>query len=63
MNNKDIESSIGLDRLATVNEVCCAMSVFSQGALEPVRVDHARNLPEDMMWLEIVDEMPTPLSN
>jgi hypothetical protein len=63
MNRKDIESSIGLDRLATVNEVCWAKSVFSQGVLKPVSTSHSRNLPEDMMWLAFVSEMPVSISN
>jgi hypothetical protein len=63
MNHKDIESSTGLDRLATVNEVCSAISVFSQDVLEPVSTSHARNLPEDLMWLAFVSEMPALISN
>jgi hypothetical protein len=71
----DIESSIGLDRLATWNEVRCAMSVSSQGALEVIgacddfrKMDsdfsrRACNLPADIMWLAIISEMPDSISN
>jgi hypothetical protein len=75
MNIVDAESSIGLDRLATWNEVRCAMSMSFQGALELVgacnnfrEVDsdfsgRACNLSEDIMWLAIVNEMPDSKSN
>ena len=60
-----IENSIGLDRLATWDEVRCAMSSSSQGAFELVgpcydfrEMDsdfsgRACNIPEDIMWLAI----------
>jgi hypothetical protein len=75
MKPLDIESPIGLDRLATWNEVRCAMSFSSQDAIELVtacddfrEVDsdlsgRACNLPEDMMWLEIASEIVNPKSN
>jgi hypothetical protein len=71
----DIESSIGLDRLATWNEVRCAMSFSSQGGFELVcacddfrEIDsdfsgRACNLPEDIMWLAIASEMLDSISN
>ena len=71
----DIESPIGLDRLATWNEVRCAMSFSSQGAFELVgRCDdfldmdtdfsgRACNLPEDIVWLAIVNRMLDSTSN
>ena len=43
-------SSIGVNRLATWNEVRCAMSLLSQGDIEVDGVHHAYNLAEDMMW-------------
>ena len=71
----DIDSSIGLDRLATLNEVRYAMSFSSQGALGfVVGCDDFRtmdsdfsgrgvNLPEDIVWLEIASEMLDSKSN
>jgi hypothetical protein len=65
----DIKNSIGLDRLATWNEVRCAMSFSTQVAIELVgtcddfrEIDsdfngRACNLPEDKMWSAIVSEM------
>jgi len=63
MNRKDIESPIGLDRLATVDEVFWAESAFSQGVLKPLSTSHSRNLPEDLMWLAFVSEIPASISN
>ena len=69
MKPVDIESPIGLDRLATWNEVRCAMSFSSHGAIELVsacddfrEIDsdfsgRAYNLPEDKMWSAIISEM------
>ena len=69
MKPVDIKCPIGLDRLATWNEVRCAMSFWSQGAIELVSAreeiremdsdlsGRASKLPEDMMWLEIASEM------
>jgi len=70
-----IGSSIGLDRLATWNEVICAISVSAQGALtlggacnnlremDSDFSGSACNLPEDEMWLTVVLEMPDSKSN
>jgi hypothetical protein len=75
MNLVAIESPIGLDRLATWDEVRSAMSFLSQGASELVGAcddcreldsdftGRARNLSEDIMWLAIVSEMPDSMSN
>jgi hypothetical protein len=75
MMSVNVESPIGLDRLATWNEVCCAMSVSSQVAFELFCTSRdfremgsdfrggACNLPEDTMWLAIAREMPDSLSN
>ena len=69
------EISIGLDRLATWNEVLCAMSYSSQCTIEIAapRDDSSEidsdlsgrigNLSEDDMWLAIVSEMPDSKSN
>jgi hypothetical protein len=71
----DIESPVGLDRLATLNEVRYAMSFSSQGALGfVVACDDFRkmdsdfsgrgvNLPEDIVWLEVASEMLDSKSN
>jgi hypothetical protein len=68
-------SFIGLDRLATWNEVMCAISVSAKGVLalegacNVLRVmdsdfsGSAYNLPEDDMWLVILGEMPASESN
>jgi hypothetical protein len=70
MKPLDIERSIGLDRLATWNEVRYALSFSSQCIIEVAgpRDDSGKsdsdfsgrtgNLPEDDMWLAIVSEMP-----
>ena len=50
-----IDSSIGLDRLATWNEVRCAMDSDFRG--------RACNLPENVMSLAIVSEMPDAVIN
>jgi hypothetical protein len=75
MNLVAIESPIGLDRLATREEVRSAMSFSYRGAFEPVGTrDDCRevdsdftgcscNLDEDTMWLVIVDETPDSMSN
>jgi hypothetical protein len=75
MKPVDSESSIGLDRLATCDEVRCAMLFSSQGASELVGscsdllgVDsdfsaRACNLPEDIMWLTILGEIVDSTSN
>jgi hypothetical protein len=66
-----VESCIGLDRLATWDEVRYAMASWSQGAfelvgacddcreLDPDFTGRARNLSKDIMWLAIVSEMPS----
>jgi hypothetical protein len=71
----DIESPIVLDRLATWDEVRCAMSFSSQGAFELAGAcgdfremdsdfsDRACNLPEDIVWLAIVSRMTDFISN
>jgi hypothetical protein len=69
MKPVDIGSSIGLDRLATWNEVLCAISSSAEVTFELVR-DRADlreadsdlsvspcNLPEDDLWLAIAREM------
>jgi len=70
-----IGCSVGLDRLATWNEVTCALSVSAQGALAPIGdSDDLRpmdsdfsgigwKLSEETMWLAIVSEMPDSNSN
>jgi hypothetical protein len=75
MKPVNIENFTGLDRIATWNEVRCAMSASPQGALPFKSVrddflevdsdfgDRARNLSEDDMWLAIVNEMPDSKSN
>jgi len=75
MKPVNIENSAGLDRMATWNEVRCAISISSQDTLplNSIRDDflevdsdlrnHARNLSEDAMWLAIVNEMPDSKSN
>jgi hypothetical protein len=75
MKPVDIGSSIGLDRLATWNEVMCAISVSAEGTFALVRdsVDLreadsdfsviAWKLSEDTMWLAIVSEMPDSKCN
>jgi hypothetical protein len=75
MKPVDVESSIGLDRLATWNEVLCAMSRSSPGGFALVggrdafrEADSdfnggAGNLSEDTLWLALVREMPDSKSN
>jgi hypothetical protein len=70
-----IGSSIGLDRLATWNEVMCAISVSDEGTFALVRDSEdlreadfdfsvgACNLTEDDMWLAIAREMRDSKSN
>jgi len=70
-----IGSSMGLDRLATWNEVDRAISVSSQGAFAPVddyenlRLAYSDSggigweLSEDALWLAIIHEMPFSKSN
>ena len=71
----DIGSHVGLDRLATWNEVICAISVSTEDAfglgvscnilreLDPDIDGNAWNLPEKDMWLAIAGEMPYTKSN
>ena len=71
----NVESSTGLDRLATRNEGRCAMSFSSQGAFGLVGAcddfremdsdfsGRACNLPEHTMWLAIVSGMLDSTSN
>jgi hypothetical protein len=75
MKPAKIERPIGLDRLATWNEIRCAMLVSSKNALGVAARDDffdeadshlygpGCNLPEDFAWLDIVREMPDSLSN
>ena len=70
-----IGSSIGLDRLATWNEVMCAISASDEGTFALVRDSDdlreadsdfsisACNLAEDDMWLAIAREMRNSKSN
>jgi hypothetical protein len=67
-----IESSVGLDRLATRDEVRCAMSFSSPSALEFVdlrdEIDSdssgcAANLSDEIEWLMIVREMRDCIGN
>jgi hypothetical protein len=68
MNILDVESSIGVDRLATWNEVCYAFSCASRGAFDPSSDtaefrDRARNFSEDIMWFAIANAMRDSESN
>jgi hypothetical protein len=75
MNSKCMESSVGLDRLATQDEVRSAMSFSSPAALEfvglrddftamdPDSSGHAAKLCEEIEWLMIVGEMRDSISN
>ena len=75
MKLADIESSIGLDPLATWNEVRCAMSFSSQCAVELAGdCDDSRemdsdfsgracNLREDIMWLAIASGLLNSAGN
>jgi hypothetical protein len=75
MNSGRVESSVGLDRLATPDEVSCAVSLSSPTALEFVglRGDFSEtgsdsssrtpNLREDIEWLMIVREMRNCICN
>jgi hypothetical protein len=75
MKPVDIGSSIGLDRLATWNEVMCAISASGEGTFALVRDSDdlreansdfsvsAYNLPQDDMWLAIAREMPDSKSD
>jgi hypothetical protein len=70
-----IESSVGLDRLATGDEICCAMSLSFPGVPELVglcddfsKMDshssgRACNLLEHIEWLTIVREMRDSIIN
>jgi hypothetical protein len=75
MKSVELGSPIGLDRLATWNELMCAISASAEGPFALVRESDdlreadsdfsvsACNLPEDDMWLAIVCEMPDSKSN
>ena len=75
MKPVDVKHSIGLDRLATCNEVRSAMSFSSQSAFGLISAcDESRemdsefsgracNLSEDNVWLEFVSEMVDSKSN
>lgn len=75
MNRVVIERSIGLDRIATWNEVRYAMAFPSQAPFESVdarddlvEMDSSVNgracdLSEDDMWLAIATEMPDSKCN
>jgi hypothetical protein len=75
MNRVVFESSIGLDRIATWNEVRYAMAFPSQAPVESDRAcddsmemdssasGRACDLSEDDMWLAIAREMPDSKCN
>jgi hypothetical protein len=75
MKPVDIGSTIGLDRLATWNEVMCAISVSAEGTFALVRDSDdlreadsdfslsACNLTEDDMWFGIAREKRDSKSN
>jgi hypothetical protein len=75
MKPVDIGSSIGLDRLATWNEVRCAISASAEVTFALIRDRDALreadsdfsvsacNLPEDDLWLAIAREMQHSISN
>jgi hypothetical protein len=75
MKHVDIESVIGLDRLATWDEVRCAMSFSSPGAFGHLDAcndfremdsdfsGRACNPPEDIAWLAIASKMLDSTSN
>lgn|ERR1035437_3574939 len=68
MNILDVESSIGVDRLATWNEVCYAFSCASRDASDafsdmPEFRDRGNNFSEDRMWFAIANTMPNSESN
>jgi hypothetical protein len=75
MNLVAMESPIGLDRLATWEEVRSAISFSSQSAFERVGTrDDCRevdsdftgrscNLAKDTTWLAIVSKMPDSMCN
>ena len=75
MKPVEIGSPIGLDRLATWNEVMCAISVSAEGTFALFRDSDdlreadsdfcvsACNLTEDDMWLAIAREMRDSKSN
>jgi hypothetical protein len=75
MKYVELGSSIGLDRLATWNEVMCTISASAEGTFALVRESDdlreadsdfnvsACNLPEEDLWLAIALEMPDSKSN
>jgi hypothetical protein len=75
MNPTFTESSLGLDRLATADEVRSALSFSSPSAIEIVgpydnfsemdsdSIGHACNLREVIDWLEIVRKMRDSVAN
>jgi hypothetical protein len=75
MKPVNARSSIGLDRLATCNEVICAIMVSTRGAFplvggsEDLREvdsdfrDTPCNPAEETMWLAIASGMPDSKSN
>jgi hypothetical protein len=75
MKPVEIESFIGLDHLATWNEVLCAMSCSSQNGSDLVGAcddfgeldfdfsDGASDAREDVMWLAIASEILDSTSN
>jgi hypothetical protein len=58
----DNESSIGVDRFATWNEVMCAISVSVRDTDDLLEAE-ACNLTEGDMWLAMAREMPDSKSN
>ena len=75
MKHVDIEGSMGLDRLATWNEVRCALSLSPQGDFELAGAcndfremdsdfsGRACNLSEDSVWMAILSEIVDSISN
>lgn len=68
MNILDVESSIGVDRLATWNEVCYAFSCAPREAFDPSTDTaefrgRADSFSEDRMWFAIANAMPDSESN
>jgi len=75
MKPVDFGSSIGLDRLATWNEIMCAITVSTDGIFAPgCACSHLPgldsdfsgnpcNFPEDELWIAIARDMPDSKSN
>jgi hypothetical protein len=75
MKPVDVGSSTGLDRLATRNEIMCAITLSADGITAPgcaygrsLEMDsdfggNACNFPEDELWITIARDMPDSKSN